>query len=87
MLHLTWADPNSSQVFIECLGDSSVFVQSRNSNKEYGFHPCTVVKIQSGIKLKIFSNKYFYDILRKQVSHLPEQDEMSSPKLSILLKS
>lgn len=55
-------------VFIECLGDSSVFVQSRNSNKEYGFHPCTVVKIQSGIKLKIFSNKYFYDILRKQLT-------------------
>ena len=56
-----------NQVYIECLGDSAVFVQSRNSNKEYGFHPSTVVKIQSGVKLKIFCHKLFHEILTQQV--------------------
>nr|AEP16393.1 Smad1/5 [Mnemiopsis leidyi] len=57
-----------NKVYIECLGDSAVFVQSRNSNKEYGFHPSTVVKIQSGVKLKIFCHKLFHEILTQQLT-------------------
>lgn len=38
----------AGSVFVDCLGESAVFVQSRQCNDRYGWHPATVCKIVSG---------------------------------------
>ncbi|CAL1526176.1 unnamed protein product [Lymnaea stagnalis] len=57
------------EVFAECLSNSSIFVQSRNCNYSYGFHPTTVCKIPPGCSLKIFDNKEFSLLLSQSVNH------------------
>ncbi|XP_015667148.1 mothers against decapentaplegic homolog 9-like [Protobothrops mucrosquamatus] len=56
------------EVFIECLSDCSVFVQSSNANCERSFHPSTVCKIPSGYNLKIFNNLLFAQLLSRSVN-------------------
>ncbi|VDD77522.1 unnamed protein product [Mesocestoides corti] len=58
----------AGDTFIECLSDSSVFVQSRLCNESHGFHPTTVVKIPPGCSLKVFSNSEFARVLHQTVS-------------------
>ncbi|VDO00452.1 unnamed protein product [Rodentolepis nana] len=57
----------AGDTFIECLSDSSVFVQSRLCNESHGFHPTTVVKIPPGCSLKVFSNSEFARLLHQTV--------------------
>ncbi|XP_027290351.1 mothers against decapentaplegic homolog 1-like isoform X2 [Cricetulus griseus] len=57
------------EVYVECLSDSSIFVQSWNCNYHHWFHPTSVCKIPSGCSVKIFNNQEFAQILAQSVNH------------------
>lgn len=57
----------AGEVFIECLSDSSVFLQSRQCNEQHRFHTTTVVKIPPACSLKVFSNRDFARILSQTI--------------------
>ena len=54
-------------MFVECLSDSAIFVQSRNCNHANGFHPTTVIKLPPGCSLMIFNNQKFATLLTHAV--------------------
>jgi len=65
-VHLAYSE---GQVFVQCLSDSAVFVQSRNANLSRGFHPSAVWKIPPGASLRIFNGKEFASQLANCVNH------------------
>ena len=56
---------DNGDVYVECLSESPIFIQSRNCNYDRGFHPNTVCKLLSGYSLRIFRSKIFVDILKE----------------------
>ena len=58
----------NGEVYIECLSDAPVFVQSRSANMYHGFHPSTVCKLPPGSSLRIFNNYYFAKVLNESTN-------------------
>lgn len=52
------------EVYVECLSDNAVFVQSRNCNYFRDFHPTTVVKIPPTSSLQIFNAHVFAEVVK-----------------------
>nr|CAD2181634.1 unnamed protein product [Meloidogyne enterolobii] len=55
--------PYQGTLYAECLSDSPIFIQSRNSNWINNFHPTTVCKLCHGYSLKIFDTAKFGELL------------------------
>lgn len=58
----------AGEVFAQCRSDSSIFVQSQNCNRRFGWHPTTVCKIPPGCSLSVFNNQEFAAQLSQTVS-------------------
>ena len=56
------------EVYAECLSESAIFVQSRESNLRHKFHPTAVVKLTNGRSLKVFDNSEFAKLLRQRAA-------------------
>ncbi|XP_053214571.1 mothers against decapentaplegic homolog 2-like [Panonychus citri] len=55
-------------VYAECLSECSIFVQSPDCNRMYGWHPATVCKIPPRCNLKIFKNSDFADLVSQSAT-------------------
>lgn len=60
---------HGGEVFVKCLSDAAIFVQSRMCNHQNNFHLTTVCKIPSGCSLKIFNHAEFASLLARAVHH------------------
>jgi len=65
-VRLAWSD---GKVWVECLSDSPIFIQSKNANRSNGFNESTVVKISKGMSLIIFDGRAFANQLEQAVQH------------------
>ncbi|CAH8467474.1 unnamed protein product [Schistosoma turkestanicum] len=57
-----------SEVYLECLSDAAVFVQSPSCNCFYSWHPATVVKVPPKCNLKLFDSTAFASQLADNMS-------------------
>ncbi|CAH8484145.1 unnamed protein product [Schistosoma margrebowiei] len=57
-----------SEVYLECLSDAAVFVQSPSCNRFYSWHPATVVKVPPKCNLKLFDSAAFASQLADNMS-------------------
>lgn len=59
----------NTEIWLECMSESSVFVQSPMTNHQYGLAPNTVCKVTPNIKLKLFDKTEFWNLLNQVVLH------------------
>ncbi|XP_058790639.1 mothers against decapentaplegic homolog 5-like [Phymastichus coffea] len=57
------------ELFVECVSAKAIFVQSRICNHQNQYNPTDVIKVHSGMTLKIFDTQMFGEILNKVVEH------------------
>jgi len=55
------------EVYVECLSDNAIFVQSASCNAMNGWHPATVAKLLPRCNLKVFSHSEFAKLLTRTV--------------------
>ena len=53
----------NGEVWVKCLSESAVFVQSRNCNYLNAFNLQTVIKLPTGYELKVFDSRKFAQLL------------------------
>lgn len=58
---------DNGDIYVECLSDCAIFIQSRICNQERGFHPNTVCKLPSGYSLRIFQSALFAKQLNESI--------------------
>lgn len=56
------------EVYVECLSDASIFVQSPSCNQIHSWHPATVVKVPPKCNLKLFDSTTFTNHLAECMS-------------------
>ena len=56
-----------NKVYVQCLSDKAIFVQSRNCNKQLSLHANTVCKVPKDASLCIFDNILFARLLGESV--------------------
>uniref|UniRef100_A0A915KM83 Mothers against decapentaplegic homolog n=1 Tax=Romanomermis culicivorax TaxID=13658 RepID=A0A915KM83_ROMCU len=66
---------DEGKIYVECLSDYSVFVQSLNCNAFRGFHPKTICKIPPKMSLKIFDMEQFKQMLVQAIQMSGENKE------------
>jgi hypothetical protein len=59
---------DNGDVYIECLSNSPVFIQSKNYNYDKGLHPNTVVKLEPTFRLRVFQSRTFAELLKESVN-------------------
>jgi len=60
---------SNGEVYVKCMSDSAIFIQSRNANDSHGFHPSAVWKIPPGASQRIFNGMEFSQRLSQCVNH------------------
>ena len=65
-VRLAWRE---GKVWVECLSESPIFIQSKNANRSNGFNESTVVKISTGMSLIIFDGVKFSNQLNEAIRY------------------
>ena len=55
-------------VYVECMSDAFIYVQSVSHNRTFGFPDTKVEKVPKNANLKIFNNEEFYKELERRVA-------------------
>lgn len=58
-----------NDLYIECLSDAAIFVQSRMCNYLHNFDASNVLKLQTGQTLRLFNICDFNNLLNQAVQH------------------
>ncbi|KAK9876940.1 hypothetical protein WA026_015974 [Henosepilachna vigintioctopunctata] len=59
----------NEEVYVECLSDRALFLQSGIYNYQKNYHPSTVCKITRGCPIRVFSSVDFAEVLSECLNH------------------
>ena len=58
----------NGNVYVMCMSDKAIFVNSKNANHQQNYEPGTVIKVPPGCSLQIFDSNSFYELLKASVN-------------------